>query len=118
MDVKSNIWLLHAVTLSRRPPNPVSIIAISTFFILKYQIDRVVIISKKDGDILSIWLLYVDKNFSIYKYILNKKNFGFTKAANQAIKLCDTEYILNINADCFIKEEDIMKLINSHQNYK
>ena len=60
----------------------------------------------------------VESNFSIYKYILNKKNFGFTKAANQAIKLCDTEYILNINADCFIKEEDIMKLINSHQNYK
>ena len=60
----------------------------------------------------------VERNFSIYKYILNKKNFGFTKAANQAIKLCDTEYILNINADCFIKEEDIMKLINSHQNYK
>ena len=39
----------------------------------------------------------VESNFSIYKYILNKKNFGFTKAANQAIKLCDTEYILNIN---------------------
>ena len=60
----------------------------------------------------------VERNFSIYKYILNKKNFGFTKAANQAIKLCDTEYILNINADCFIKEEDILRLINSHKNYK
>ena len=23
----------------------------------------------------------VERNFSIYKYILNKKNFGFTKAA-------------------------------------
>ena len=60
----------------------------------------------------------VESNFSIYKYILNKKNFGFTKAANHVIKLCDTEYILNINADCFIKEEDILRLINSHKNYK
>jgi glycosyltransferase involved in cell wall biosynthesis len=41
--------------------------------------------------------LEVEKNFSIQKYILNKKNYGFTKAANQAIKLCDTDYILIIN---------------------
>jgi N-acetylglucosaminyl-diphospho-decaprenol L-rhamnosyltransferase len=61
--------------------------------------------------------LEVEKNFSIQKYILNKKNYGFTKAANQAIKLCDTDYILNINADCFIKEKDILLLIKSHQNY-
>ena len=61
--------------------------------------------------------LEVEKNFSIQKYILNKKNYGFTKAANQAIKLCNTDYILNINADCFIKEKDILLLIKSHQNY-
>ena len=57
----------------------------------------------------------VEKKFSIHKYILNKKNFGFTKAANQAIKICDTDYILNINADCFIKEKDILFLIKAHQ---
>ena len=34
------------------------------------------------------------------------------------IKLCETEYILNINADCFIKENDILQLIKSHQNYR
>ena len=60
----------------------------------------------------------VKKKFQIYKYLLNKKNCGFTKAANQAIKLCDTEYILNLNADCFISEEDILKLIISHKKYK
>ena len=60
----------------------------------------------------------VEKNFYIYKYILNEENDGFTKAANKAIKLCDTDYILNINADCFIKEKDILLLIRSHQNYK
>ena len=60
----------------------------------------------------------VKEKFQIYKYLLNKKNCGFTKAANQAIKLCDTEYILNLNADCFISEEDILKLIISHKKYK
>ena len=62
--------------------------------------------------------LEVEKNFAIQKYILNKKNYGFTKSANQAIKLCDTDYILNINADCLIKEKDILLLIKSHQKYK
>ena len=61
--------------------------------------------------------LEVEKNFDIQKYILNKKNYGFTKSANQAIKLCDTDYILNINADCMIKEKDILLLIKSHQKY-
>ena len=62
--------------------------------------------------------LEVEKNFAIQKYILNKKNYGFTKSANQAIKLCNTDYILNINADCLIKEKDILLLIKSHQKYK
>ena len=59
----------------------------------------------------------VQKEFTIHHYILNKKNCGFTKAANQAINLCDTKYILNINADCFIEEKDILLLIRAHQNY-
>ena len=45
--------------------------------------------------------------FSIYKYILNKKNIGFSKAANMAVKLSDTKYVMNINADCLIKQDDI-----------
>ena len=60
----------------------------------------------------------IEEKYKIYKYILNKKNCGFTKAANQAIKQCDTEYILNLNADCFIKNEDVLKLIKSHKQYK
>ena len=59
----------------------------------------------------------VQEEFFIHQYILNKKNYGFTKAANQAIKLCDTDYILNINADCFIKEKDILLLVKAHQKY-
>lgn len=49
--------------------------------------------------------------FLIYKYVLNKKNIGFSKAANIAVKLSNTKYIMNINADCLIKQEDILKLL-------
>tara|TARA_Y100000590_G_C15677336_1_gene998526 strand:+ start:684 stop:1550 length:867 start_codon:yes stop_codon:yes gene_type:complete len=56
-------------------------------------------------------------NFNIYKYIINKKNIGFTKAANIAINLINTEYVLNLNADCLIKENDILKLLISHKKY-
>ena len=38
----------------------------------------------------------IEEKFKIYKYILNKKNYGLTKAVNQAIKQCDSEYILNL----------------------
>ena len=60
----------------------------------------------------------IEKTFNIQDYILNKKNVGFTKAANQAIKLCQTEYILNINADCFIEELGVLKLLDRRKNYK
>ena len=35
----------------------------------------------------------IEEKFKIYKYILNKKNYGYSKATNQAIKQCDTEYV-------------------------
>ena len=60
----------------------------------------------------------IEKKFDIQNYILNKKNVGFTKAANQAIKFCKTEYILNINADCFIEENGILKLLDCRKNYQ
>ena len=57
--------------------------------------------------------------FKISKYIVNKKNLGFSKATNQAIKLSNSEYILNLQADCIILEKDILKLyeaINKYEN--
>lgn len=76
---------------------------------------RIIIIDNANNESLKKKL---QEKFNIEKYLLNKKNIGFTKAANQAIKLCKTEYILNLNADCFIKENDIIKLLDSHKNYK
>ena len=60
----------------------------------------------------------IENKFKIYKYILNKKNIGFSSAANQGIKECDTQYILIHAADCIISNKDIGILLESHQKYK
>ena len=60
----------------------------------------------------------IKEKYEIYKYFLNKKNFGFSKAANQAIKECNTEYILNLQADCLISNEVISILLKSHKKYE
>ena len=60
----------------------------------------------------------IEEKFQIHKYILNKKNYGVTIAANQAIKQCDTEYILILSADCLISDKDISILLESHKKYK
>ncbi|MDP6440957.1 MAG: glycosyltransferase [Pelagibacteraceae bacterium] len=60
----------------------------------------------------------VEEKFKIYKYILNKKNYGYTKAANQAIRQCDTEYILMFQADALISNKDILILLESHKKYE
>ena len=59
----------------------------------------------------------IEEKFRIYKYILNKKNYGITIAANQAIKQCNTEYVLILAADCLISDKDISILLKSHKKY-
>ncbi len=60
----------------------------------------------------------IQKEFKIYKYFLNDKNLGFSKAINQGIKNSDTKFILNLEADCIIKEENIYKLYKAHNLYQ
>ena len=60
----------------------------------------------------------IKEKFKIYKYILNKKNYGYSKATNQAIKQCDTEYVLTLQADCLISNKDILILLESHKKYE
>jgi len=60
----------------------------------------------------------VEEKFKIYKYILNKKNYGYSIAANQAIKQCDTEYILMFQPDALMLNEDILILLESHKKYE
>jgi GT2 family glycosyltransferase len=59
----------------------------------------------------------ITKKFNIYKYIINKKNNGYSKGYNQAIKICDTKYALMLEPDCYISEEHILKLYRSYQKY-
>ena len=53
----------------------------------------------------------ITQNYKIYKYFLNKKNVGFSKAANQGIFECDTEYVLLLGADCIMNFGDIAELM-------
>ncbi len=57
-------------------------------------------------------------NFKIYKYFLNKKNVGFSKAANQGLFECDTEYLMLQGADCLMTKEDIQQLMIAKKNIK
>ena len=59
----------------------------------------------------------LSKNFNISKYFLNKRNLGFSKAVNMAIKNCDTEYLLILNPDCLITKDEILKLYKSIIKY-
>ena len=60
----------------------------------------------------------IELNYKIFKYFLNKRNVGFSKAANQGILQCDTEYLLLLGADCIITSEDINELIIAKEKYK
>jgi GT2 family glycosyltransferase len=54
----------------------------------------------------------ITTNYNISIYLLNEKNLGFSKGFNQAIRLCKTEFTFIKNADCFIDEKNIIKLLD------
>jgi len=60
----------------------------------------------------------IEDNFKIEKYILNKKNLGFSSGYNQTLKLCKTDYFLILNPDCVIKEKSIDKITNKINSLK
>ena len=41
----------------------------------------------------------IEEKFTIYKYILNKKNLGFGAGNNIGIKNCDTKYSLILSSE-------------------
>jgi N-acetylglucosaminyl-diphospho-decaprenol L-rhamnosyltransferase len=59
----------------------------------------------------------LNKKFDIFKYILNKKNVGYSKAVNQGINLCATEYVFVFQADCEMNVENINILLKAHKKY-
>ena len=52
----------------------------------------------------------VEANFEIEKYILNKKNIGFSSGYNQGVKLCKTDFSLILGPDCIIDSKSVTKL--------
>ena len=60
----------------------------------------------------------VKKKFPKYLLIQNKKNVGFSKANNQAIKKAKGKYILLLNPDTILEEDTLKKCINFINNHK
>ncbi len=99
-----------------------------TIIIVLYQ-ERIELIKKCLEKIKNFKIIIIDNDndlnlknkiiseYKIFKYKLNKKNIGFSKAANIAINMSDTKYILNINADCIIEENAILELLKTNQKY-
>lgn len=54
---------------------------------------------------------YIEKNKIATKIIENNKNFGFSKAHNQAIKIAKGEYILTLNFDVYLSEHFIANMV-------
>lgn len=59
----------------------------------------------------------IKSEFIIDKYILNKKNNGFSAGYNQGIKLNETEYSLILGPDCIISDRDIEYLYKRLNDY-
>lgn len=60
----------------------------------------------------------ITKKFQIYKYILNKKNNGFSAGYNQGIKISEGKYTLVLNPDCIISKKNINILIKKLEYYQ
>lgn len=61
----------------------------------------------------------IEKKYKIEKYYLSKNNLGYSKGYNKAIIFCNTEFIFIKGADCFVDENDVLKLfdyINTHKD--
>ena len=50
------------------------------------------------------------RDFTIEKYVLNKKNVGFSAGYNQAAKICKSKYFLILAPDCIITHSSINNL--------
>ena len=65
-----------------------------------------------DNDSVDGSCAMVKQKFPFVKLIENKKNYGFSYANNQAIKIAQGEYILLLNPDTLIDEETLKKVVD------
>tara|TARA_B100000900_G_C20518772_1_gene691252 strand:+ start:231 stop:1112 length:882 start_codon:yes stop_codon:yes gene_type:complete len=76
---------------------------------------KIIIIDNDNNDELKNEIL---KNFKIYRYILNKKNNGFSAGYNQGIRESLSSYTLVLGPDCLIKSDDIYTLTKKLSSYE
>ncbi len=57
-------------------------------------------------------------NFDIKEYILLNKNLGYSKGHNYLSGKVETKYLLILNADCQIDENNIKNLLQSFKDYQ
>jgi|TARA_B100000767_G_scaffold270004_1_gene292864 GT2 family glycosyltransferase len=68
---------------------------------------KIIIFDNADNKILKNKII---SKYKIDKYILSKKNVGFSAGYNKAIKFCTTKFIFIKNSDCIIDQNNILKL--------
>ena len=55
--------------------------------------------------------------FNVKEYIISNKNLGYSKGHNFLSKKVESKYLLILNADCQINENNIKNLLESHKKY-
>ena len=68
---------------------------------------KIIIIDNKGDEKLKDRII---QKFKISTYYLSDKNLGFSKGFNKALNFCKTKYAFIKNADCYIDEDNIIKL--------
>ncbi len=58
----------------------------------------------------------IKSNFQEVEVVQNKKNIGYGRGCNVALRIIDTEYCLILNPDAFVFEDDIKKIIDFLDN--
>ncbi len=72
------------------------------------SLDIWVVDNNSDDDSVNI----VKRNFKQVNLIENNENVGFASAVNQALELCNGDYIFLLNPDAFIKKNSIERMID------
>lgn len=67
----------------------------------------------RDGSIRAIKEFFNRAKFRYYQLIVNKKNLGFARANNQALKQAKGQYILLLNSDTIVQKGAIETLVQT-----
>ena len=62
----------------------------------------------------------IKSSYPAAQVIILDKNYGFTRAVNEGVKIATCEYVCILNNDCFVEKDTFKKLydfLRSHQEY-